>query len=367
VHLIDIRLINFKNYNDVHVQCSPGINCIVGVNGSGKTNLIDAIYYLSLTKSAFNTIDIQNINHEEEFFTIIGKFQAAGKKHEIHCSQKRSKKKKFRFDNNKYERLSDHIGIFPIVLIAPNDNDIIREGNEFRRKFFDSLLSQIDNQYLKDLIAYNHNLRQRNGLLKFFSDNLTIDSDLLEPYNKILYDLGKNIYEKRIHFSEIYLPIFEEKYRYISGNKESASIKYTSQFDDAGIKDLIEQSLDLDLALRRTSVGVHKDTWEFAIEGRGLKKFGSQGQQKTFGIALKIAQFDIVKKEKGFAPVLMLDDIFDKLDDDRIHSLMEMVAKDYFSQIFLTDARPKRTRSILSSLNLRANIITVNDGQILVV
>lgn len=364
MHLKNLRLLNFKNYEDAYIEFTSKINCIVGDNGSGKTNMLDAIHYLSLTKSAINSIDMLNIRHESNFFTIKGTFNKLGRDHEVFCSLEKGKKKVFRQDNSEYEKMSEHIGQFPTVLISPGDNEIIREGNDIRRKYFDTILAQIDHQYLLNLIGYNHNLRQRNSLLKFFRDNLSADPDLIEPYNHILLDLGQKIHQKRKNFADRYFPVFIKKYAFIAEEKEKTSISYVSQFDEMDYEHTLKSALSYEIENQRTTFGIHKDKWEFMIDGRRLKKVGSQGQRKTFVIALKLAQYDIIKDEKGFAPVLLLDDIFDKLDDSRIHKLMEMVAADYFSQIFLTDARPERTNSILSSLSLESNIVAIKDGKI---
>ncbi|NNF22483.1 MAG: DNA replication and repair protein RecF [Saprospiraceae bacterium] len=363
MHLKQLRLINFKNYRDEIIDFSQEINCIVGDNGSGKTNLLDAIHYLSMTKSAFNSIDSQNIKNGDAFFSIIGKYTQSGKSHDLFCSQERGKKKVFRLDNDEYEKLSEHVGKFPCVLISPNDTDLIREGSEIRRRFFDSIISQADQQYLKDLIDYTHNLKQRNHLLRYFQNQLDIDHDLLEPYNKVLLDKGLKLYEKRKDLTNQFIPLFIEKYSDLSSEKEIVSINYSSQFDKDNHIELFNKSLAFDLDTQRTTFGIHRDKWDFFIEDKPLKKFGSQGQQKTFVISLKLAQFELLYREKGFCPVLLLDDIFDKLDDHRIEKLMDMVAKDQFSQIFLTDARPERTKTILSSLNLNSNLVTIDEGR----
>ena len=363
MHLKQLRLLGFKNYQDETLDFTPKINCIVGDNGSGKTNLLDAIHYLSITKSAFNSIDTQNIRNGDSFFSLIGEYEHSRKTHSLFCSQERGKKKLFKLDNNEYEKLSEHIGKFPCVLISPNDTDLIREGNEVRRRFFDSIISQLDPQYLQDLINYNHNLKQRNHLLRYFQNKLEIDHDLLEPYNKLIIDIGVKLFRKRKKMAKDFLPSFLEKYGELSSEKEAVSIKYNSQFEEKDYKETFQKSLITDLELQRSTFGSHRDKWEFYIEGKPLKKFGSQGQQKTFVVSLKLAQFQILQEKLGFQPLLLLDDIFDKLDDHRIEKLMSMVAHDQFSQIFLTDARPERTKSILASLNLNSNLITIDGGK----
>ncbi len=360
--LRELRLINFKNYEDGILYPTEGINCIVGENGSGKTNLLDAIHYLSYTKSAFNSIDTQNIRHNSNFFSLISRVELNQKEVPISCSLKKGAKKVFKFDEQEYEKLSEHIGRFPTVLIAPNDNDLVRGGSEPRRKYFDSIISQLDQDYLRNLINYNHNLRQRNSLLKYFRDNLETDHDLIAPYNKILLEKGQAIYDRRVTFFERYLPLFTNNYKSIAEGKEEASIDFSSQFSNDEPGDILESLFSRDMESQRTFFGIHKDKWTFLINNDNMKQFGSQGQQKTFVIALKTAEFDLLKNEKGFYPILLLDDIFDKLDDARINNLMHLMTDNSFGQIFLTDARPERTKSILSQLKLTGNFIKVENG-----
>lgn len=363
MYLKKLHLINFKNYIDEKFDFSSKINCIVGDNGSGKTNLLDAIHYISMTKSAFNNVDTQNIKHGEQFFSIIGDLEIEKKSHHILCNLEKGKKKILKLDNNEYEALSQHIGKFPVVLISPYDLDLIREGHDIRRRFVDSLISQTDQLYLQTLIEYNHNLKQRNHLLRYFHDKLEVDHDLLDPYNKILLEKGFKLYQKRKELTSQFVPFFQNKYSALASGKEKASITYSSQFDDDDHNSVFESSLNSDLDLQRTTFGIHRDKWEFLINGKPLKKYGSQGQQKTFVIALKLTQFEVLMNEKKFAPIMLLDDIFDKLDDKRIERLMSMVADDQFHQIFLTDARPERTKTILTSLNLSSNVIMIKNGK----
>ncbi len=364
MHLKKVKLLNFKNYTDVAFTLEAGINCILGVNGSGKTNLLDAIHYLSMTKSAFSSTDTQSIRHEESFFSIIASMEDSEGNHDMFCSLKKGSKKILRFDNNEYEKLSNHIGRFPSVIIAPNDILLISGGDEMRRKFFDSIISQTDLAYLQDLISYNHNLKQRNSLLKYFRDNLMADQDLITPYDKILLEKGKRICARRQKFMHQFLPIFKEKYNFIANGVESVDLQYSSQFSIDNPSKELNIALTKDIELQRSTFGTHRDQWKFTLDDRDLKKFGSQGQQKSFLISLKTAQFDLIKKEKGFTPILLLDDIFDKLDDYRIHQLMLLIANEDHGQLFLTDARPERTKSILKSLNLKATMFQIENGKI---
>ena len=384
MHLESLELLNFKNYEEIKLNFSPDINCLVGNNGSGKTNMLDAIHYLSLTRSAFNTVDVQNIRHQENFMVIRGSFRSSdsqngnsldeepfhdapqkkGKSETIQCSLQLGQRKVVKHNKKAYDKIGEHIGRFPVVLIAPNDTDVIREGSETRRKFFDSILSQIDQQYLQWLMQYNHTLKQRNSLLKHFSETHTLDRDLLEPYNQQLLSLGKSLLQARKAFLQDYLPYFLGHYQNLSEGREEVRIAYESNLDVENPEKDLANSLRRDLALQRTNVGIHKDDYVFEIAGHPLKKFGSQGQQKSFVIALKLAQFDIIRQHKGFKPILLLDDIFDKLDDLRIAKLMELVSGHTFGQLFVTDARPERTERIFQQLpNTEVVIYKIQDGK----
>lgn len=364
MHLESIELLNFKNYEEIKLRFSPEINCLVGDNGSGKTNLLDAVHYLSLTKSAFNAVDMQNIRHGEDFMVIRGQFLKADKHDTIQCSLQQGQRKTIKHNKKVYDKISEHIGRYPVVLIAPNDTDVIREGSETRRKFFDSILSQLDQQYLQWLLQYNHVLKQRNSLLKQFSERNSLDRDLLEPYNLKLIELGKSLLQARKSFLEEYLPYFHSHYQNLSEGREQVSIRYESNMDVENPLAKLENSLRRDLALQRTNVGIHKDDYVFELDGYPLKKFGSQGQQKSFLISLKLAHFDIIRQYKGYKPILLLDDIFDKLDDHRIAKLMELVSGHTFGQLFVTDARPERTERIFQQLtDTEVKIYKIDAGE----
>jgi DNA replication and repair protein RecF len=359
-----VSLFAFKNYPEATFEFSDGINCFVGMNGGGKTNLLDAIHYLSLTKSAINNIDSQSILHGERLATVKGTFEMADHAYEVLCALQQGQKKIVKVNQSAYEKLSEHIGRFPIVLIAPNDTDIIRDSNDIRRKFFDSILSQIDANYLQQLIQYNHYLKQRNSLLKQLATARQTDHDLLAPYDHHLLTLGKSIFALRKQFITDYLPMLTAHYQNLSEGKENIHLTYTSQLASENIDEDYHHSLQKDLILQRTNVGIHKDQYIFEIDDRPIKKFGSQGQQKSFLIALKLAQFDIVKSEKGLKPLLLLDDIFDKLDDFRIQKLVEMVANDSFGQLFITDARPERSKEILKEITSGVKFFHVENGAV---
>jgi DNA replication and repair protein RecF len=350
MYLEKIRLLNFKNHTDFSAQFSLQINCFIGENGSGKTNLLDAIYYLSLTKSAFSQTDNQGIRHNSEFFLIEGDFQLADKSLQVRCSLKLGGRKVFQVDKVPYERLSEHIGRFPLVLMAPDDTELVKEGSEERRKFFDGLISQLDQAYLEDFIRYTQVLKQRNGLLRQFYEQNFFDKDLLDIYTQQLLPLGRSLYLKRKAFLEEFVPVFQGHYQNLSESRENVDLIYESELADPHFEEDFVYHYRRDLQAQRTVRGVHKDDFVFEIDKYPLRKYGSQGQQKSFVIALRLAQFDVLRNRKQLKPMLLLDDIFDKLDDRRIVKLMEMIAQDHFGQIFVTDARPERTRSIFSAL-----------------
>lgn len=358
-----LSLINFKNYEEVKGHFSQEINCFVGKNGSGKTNLLDAIYYLCITKSAITPQDNQCLKHDETVFSIKGEFEWDEKKRIVVCGMQLGKKKLVKLDDKPYRKSSEHIGKFPVVLIAPNDTDVIRGNSEDRRKFFDAIISQTNQKYLQNLIAYNHVLKQRNSLLKQFVERNYVDHDLLDQYDKELIVLGKMIHGLRKKFIKAYQPKVIRHYKNLSEKSEKVDLVYESDFD-LDIDSLTKDSRQKDLILRRTTVGVHKDEFHFMMDGNLIRKFGSQGQQKSYLIALKLAQFDFIHKEKQLKPLLLLDDIFDKLDDFRIAKLMEMVASDAFGQIFVTDARPERTTSIFKNVNHQVKIFEVEAGKL---
>ena len=343
---------------------SKYINALVGDNGSGKTNLLDAIHFLSMTKSAFNSVDNQSIRHDQLYYSITGRFLKKNKPFIVNNSLTVGKRKKIKVDKNPIDKSADIIGMFPIVLIAPNDHILISEGGETRRKFFDSIISQLNKSYLINLIDYNHALKQRNQLLKQFSESGRIDQDLLEPYDLILTSLGKDIYAVRSAFCENYLSKIIKHYLFLTDGKESINLLYRSKLHEQNFMEIFHGSLQKDVILQRTNIGIHKDDYLFEMDGYQLKKFGSQGQQKSFLIALKLAQFDIIQEEKGFKPILLMDDIFDKLDDHRIQKLTEMIEHQEFGQVFITDARPERTNHFLEKLSIERKVISVDNGNL---
>jgi len=364
MYLENLKLTQFRNYENLVIDFTSGINCLVGDNGSGKTNLLDAIHYLSFTKSAFNTSDQQNIQHNADFFTIIGNFCQNDKKAIVRCSLKRGDKKKVFLGKNQVDKASDHVGNFPVVLIAPSDTGLILEGSDVRRKFFDSMIAQFNREYLDHLISYSYALKQRNELIRQFSERNKIDHDLLEPYDIILINESKYLSKVRSEFCTEFTPGLTEHYEILTENRETINLTYQSSALNEDFDLQFRNSLKKDLALQRTTVGIHRDDFLFEIDNYPLKKFGSQGQQKSFLIAIKLSQFDTLKKKKGFKPVLLLDDIFDKLDDHRIGKLVNMINDHQFGQVFITDARPERTLHFTRDLKSEVRILYIDQGEI---
>ena len=358
-----LQLVNFKNYGEADLDFSPTINVLIGRNGSGKTNLLDAIYYLSFTKSGFSGSDYQNIRHGENHFFIKGAIQNNGEQREIMCCVQTGLKKNFKEDGFEYPKLSDHIGKYPAVLMTPDDVDLIREGSEARRKFFDGIISQIDKNYLENLIQYNHCLKQRNGLLKIFFESGVTDWIALESYDQAIIPLGNAIYNKREAFVSEFLPVFKRFYNFLVDEREVTNISYSSGLHSTSFSDGLSKNKTRDLEQQRTNFGIHRDEFEFTLGNGDMKRLGSQGQQKSFVIALKLAQFEIVRNCKGFSPILLMDDIFDKLDDHRITRLLELIKND-LGQLFITDARPDRTQGLLKQVNLSASVFVVEQGLI---
>jgi DNA replication and repair protein RecF len=325
------------------------INCFVGKNGIGKTNILDAIYHLANGKSYFNPLAVQNIKHGEDFFVVDGEFEKNGRTEQILCSLKKGQKKILKRNGKVYEKFSDHIGFIPLVIISPADSDLIIEGSETRRKFIDTVISQLDSSYLQQLIQYQKIISQRNALLKFFALNHVFENDTLSIYNEQLNTLGEFIFEKRKKFLIDFIPIFNNYHREITNSAETVQLVYQSNLFEKDTLTLLEENISKDRALHYTSVGVHKDDLSFEIDNYPIKKFGSQGQQKSFLIALKLAQFDFVKKQSGEKPILLFDDIFDKLDEFRVSKIIEMVNKEEFGQLFISDTHPERTENIVKT------------------
>jgi DNA replication and repair protein RecF len=360
--LKDITLLNFKNYAAAELSFSKTVNAFVGNNGAGKTNLLDAIHYLCLCKSYFNPIDSHQIKTGEDLFLIQGDFDRQGKNEKITCGLKRNQKKQFKRNKKEYDKLAQHIGLFPLVMISPYDVNIMMEGSEERRRFMDNVISQTDAAYLDELIVYNKQLLNRNALLKQVALTRKLDVSLLEILDEQLVQSGNKIFEKRKQFMYDFIPLFNDYYRFISENAEQVALTYLSQLNEADFAGLLSKTIERDKILERTTIGLHKDDLLFTIGEMPLKRFGSQGQQKSFLIALKLAQYAYLQKFKGFKPLLLLDDIFDKLDDLRVHKLMEMVSHHDFGQIFITDTGKERVLSIFDRIKVNVTLFEVANG-----
>lgn len=349
MYLKTLSLVNYKNFAEGTFDFDSKVNCFVGPNGIGKTNVLDAIYHLSYGKSYFNPMSVQNIRHGADFFLIDGTYDIQARQEHIVCSLKKGQRKTLKRNEKPYEKFSDHIGLIPLVIISPADRDLITEGSDFRRKFMDAVISQLDAHYLRDLIGYERILQQRNALLKYLVTNRIHDQQTLDVYNAQLNDFGLPLFEKRKSFLEEFLPIFHEFHLAITSEAETVEIVYQSQLHQHNFLDLLNESYQRDKMLQYTSAGIHKDDLSFEINGYPIRKFGSQGQQKSFLIALKLAQFDFLKKRSNQNPILLFDDIFDKLDEYRVSKIIEMVNRDDFGQLFLSDTHSDRTKALLES------------------
>ena len=364
MHLQKLFLINFKNYSGADINFCNKFNCFVGNNGEGKTNLLDAIHYLSFCKSFFNPVDSQNILNDAPFFVIQGEFSKEEKEENIYCGLKRNERKIFKRNQKEYDKLAEHIGLIPLVLVSPADEELITGGSESRRKFIDGVISQHDKHYLEQLIHYNKVLAQRNSLLKSFNENRYFDKDTLEIWDMQLIPSGEIINKKRDAFIKAFIPLFQKFHTHISGNNETVILEYESQLNQDSFNRQLEENLHKDRNVLYTTTGIHKDDLFFKINGFPAKKMGSQGQQKTYLLALKLAQFEYLKKIKNTVPLLLLDDIFDKLDESRVTGLMEIVSSDDFGQIFITDTNSNRVSEILLNLQVDFKTFIISNGAV---
>ena len=358
--LISLSLTNYKNIEATRYTLDDRINCFIGNNGVGKSSILDAIYHLCFGKSYFNPSAVQNIQFGKDFFLLEGHFSVKNREEKIICSLKKGHKKTIKRNGKNYDKISNHIGLLPLVIISPADRDLILEGSSTRRKFIDGVIGLTDKAYLNDLLNYNKAVAQRNALLKYFSANQTFDAEMLDLYNQQLVSLGTAIYNKRQVFLKEFIPIVKAHYTSISQSDEKIDMDYISDMHQNNLETLLQESLPKDRAAQFTTVGPHKDDVAFKIHNEPIKKFGSQGQQKSFLIALKLAQFDFIKKQAGVPPIVLLDDVFDKLDQQRVALIMQLVENNHFGQLFLSDTHQERTLAALKTTDLSYSLFELS-------
>ena len=361
--LKQISILNYKNLEQVDLEFSPKMNCFIGQNGMGKTNLLDAVYYLSFCKSATNPIDSQNMMHNQDFFVIQGFYQTElGDVEEVYCGMKRRQKKMFKRNKKEYSRLSDHIGFIPLVMVSPSDAELISGGSEERRRFMDVVISQYDKEYLEALIRYNKALQQRNTLLKAEQEP---DEELLSVWEEMMAATGEVVYRKRCEFINEFIPTFQTFYSHISQDQEQVNLTYQSHASQGNLLQLIQEHRGKDRIMGYSLKGVHKDDLVMQIGEYPIKREGSQGQNKTYLIALKLAQFDFLRRTgSNTTPLLLLDDIFDKLDASRVEQIVKLVAGDKFGQIFITDTNREHLDKIMQKIEGDYKVFSVENGRI---
>lgn len=357
-----ISILNYKNLEQVELSFSPKLNCFFGQNGMGKTNLLDAVYFLSFCKSAGNPIDSQNICHDADFFVIQGFYEAAdGTPEEIYCGMKRRQKKQFKRNKKEYTRLSDHIGFLPLVMVSPADSELIAGGSDERRRFMDVVISQYDKEYLDALIRYNKALVQRNTLLK---SEQPVEEELFLVWEEMMAQAGEVVFRKREAFIREFIPIFQSFYSFISQDREKVGLSYDSHARDASLLEVLKESRARDQIMGYSLRGVHKDELNMLLGDFPIKREGSQGQNKTYLVALKLAQFDFLKRTGTTVPLLLLDDIFDKLDASRVEQIIKLVAGDSFGQIFITDTNREHLDRILHKVGSDYKMFRVEQGTV---
>ncbi|OFY60090.1 MAG: DNA recombination protein RecF [Bacteroidetes bacterium RBG_19FT_COMBO_42_10] len=364
MYLKKLSLTNFKNYDQAELEFSPKINCIVGNNGVGKTNILDAIHYLSLTKSFFNNIDSISIRHGEEYFIIDGTFVKEGEEDQIYCAFQKQKPKILKKNGKEYQKLSDHVGKYPVVMISPADNALISEGSEERRKFLNKIISQYNAEYLDSVLKYGKALQQRNRLLKDFRSTGRFEDDALSIWDSQLVKYGIYVFSERDMLVRNLIPVFQERYSMISSEKERVKISYRSHLSEGDFGEALANSVSRDRFLEYTTMGIHKDDLLFDMNEHSVKSLGSQGQQKSFLVALKLAKFDYIKNKSGYSPILLLDDIFDKFDAERVEQIIRLVGMQKFGQIFITDTHQSRLHEILSSHKTDYRLFRINNNSV---
>ncbi len=361
--LKNLKILNFKNIEEANLNFSDNLNCFTGKNGAGKTNILDAIYYLSSTKSYFNAPDNLNIKENSDFFSVEGIFERFEKDEKIFCAYSNDKKKIFKRNDKTYSKYSEHFGFVPLVMISPSDSELITGSSDERRKYIDTAISQYDQEYLHELIKYNSLLLQRNKLLKNNLKHSFLDIETIEIYNEQLNRSGKIIYNKRKLLINELIPVFEKYYIRISKKNETVNLIYQSHLEENELLELLMNSFEKDKILGYTTKGIHRDDLIFNIESMPIKKSGSQGQQKTFLTALKFAQFEFMKKILKINPLLLLDDIFDKFDAERVEEIVKLASDNHFGQIFLTDTNPMRVKKVIEKEDHDYKLFNVERGK----
>jgi len=344
------------------MEFSPKINSLVGNNGVGKTNILDAIHYLSLTKSFFNNIDSVNIRHGEDYFIINGTFMRNDEEDQIYCAFQKQKQKVLKKNSKEYQKLSDHVGKYPVVMISPADNALISEGSEERRRFLNKIISQYNPEYLDSVLKYSKALQNRNRLLKDFKASGKFDNDALTIWDSQLVKYGTYVYHEREQLVNELIPVFQENYSMISSGKENVKLSYRSHLSEGDFAEALVNSVAKDRFLEYTTIGIHKDDLLLEMNGHSVKSLGSQGQQKSYLVALKLAKFEYIRQKSGISPILLLDDIFDKFDAGRVEQIIRLVGNHRFGQIFMTDTHQSRLHEILSSHNTQYKLFRISNN-----
>lgn len=364
MYLRSLSIVNFKNIRESTVDFSPRLNCLIGDNGAGKTNVLDSLYYLSFCKSFFNPVDLLNICHGESFFMLNGKYFRREADETVACGFQSGQKKQFKRNGKVYKKLADHIGLFPLVMVSPSDANLILGGSDERRKFMDGVISQYDPGYLEYLLRYNRVLLQRNNLLKQPVTDPALLSEMLAVYDMQLVEFGERIHQMRREFIEKLIPVFQYFYSFISQGNETVGLSHQSDLYGNDFGQLLADALPRDRVAQFTTVGIHKDDLQLSLDSYPIKKLGSQGQQKTYLVALKLAQYEFIRQLSGMKPILLLDDIFDKLDRNRVEQIVKVVSGDAFGQIFITDTNREHLDSILHSVTPDYRLFKVINGKI---
>jgi len=364
MHLQSLSIINYKNIEQAEIQFCPKLNCFLGDNGAGKTNLLDTIYYLSFTKSFFNATDVLNTNYGKDFFLIKGQYHRLDIEETVSVGYKNEQKKQVKHNKELYKKLSDHIGRFPLVMVSPSDSALITGGSDERRRFIDGVISQYNKVYFDAFLRYNRILLQRNALLKKFAESRQIDTETLVIFDEQLLEYGEILIQERKKFIEDLKPVFQHFYRFISGGNEEVSLDYENTVQTGYFGKALEENRKRDFMLQFTTIGPHRDDLSLQLGKHSMKKSGSQGQTKTFLIALKFAQFEFMKNQCGMKPILLLDDLFDKLDSKRVGKIIELVSDNQFGQIFITDTNQEHLNGILKQMHTKHLIFNISNGKV---